>query len=89
MTWLDQLLKEKPGMVVPDLPPEAEPGPVGDGWAGPLFDPALEALCSGLPPGDARDLRQERAGILEHEADFTRAEAERRAGVPPERAGRA
>jgi len=83
MTWLDQLLKENPGMVVPELPPEVVPGPVGDGWAGPLFDPTLEALCAGLPPGDARDLRQERAAILEHEAGFTQAQAERCAGSGP------
>lgn len=83
MTWLDQLLKETPGMVLPDLPPEVEPNPAGDGWAGPLFDPTLEALCAGLPPDDARALRQERAGILEYEAGFTRAEAERRAGSGP------
>ena len=84
MTWLDQLLKETPGMVVPELPPVVDPGPAVDGCIGPLFDPTLEALCSGLPPGDARDLRQERAGILEHEAGFTRAEAERcaRSGPP-------
>lgn len=42
-------------------------------------DPALEALCAGLPLEDARDLREERAAILEFEAAFTRAEAEARA----------
>ena len=46
-----------------------------------IFDPVLEALCSNLSPEDADDLRQERAGILEHEAGLTRAEAEQRAGL--------
>lgn len=44
-------------------------------------DPALEALCAGLTPEDARELREERAAILEFEAGFSRAEAEARASV--------
>jgi hypothetical protein len=43
-------------------------------------DPTLEALCGRLPPEDAQLLREERAAILEHEAGFTREEAEARAG---------
>lgn len=44
-------------------------------------DPTLEALCDGLPPEDALDLREERAAILEFEAGFSRTEAEVRAGL--------
>jgi hypothetical protein len=46
-----------------------------------IRDPNLDALCSGLPPADARDLREERAAILEHLAGLTRPDADRRAGV--------
>ena len=45
------------------------------------FDPALEFFCSGLPESDAQHLREERAAILEHCAGFSRAEAEKRAGI--------
>ncbi len=83
MSWLDQFLKEPPGLGMPKLPPKVEPTPPASGWPGPLFDPTLEALCAGLPPQDARALRQERAAILEYEAGFTRAEAERRPGSGP------
>lgn len=83
MSWLDQFLKEPSGLGMPELSPKAEPTPPASGWAGPLFDPTLEGLCAGLPPQDARALRQERAAILEYEAGFTRAEAERRAGSEP------
>ena len=65
MTWLDRLLIEGPGLHVG---PEAT-------------DPTLEALCAGLPIDEARALREERAGILEHQAALTRDEAERRAGL--------
>ena len=63
MTWLDQLLKEQ-----------------GQGFA-PVssLDPTLERLCSGLPVEDIRDLREERAAILEYEAGFSRAKAEAKA----------
>lgn len=44
-------------------------------------DPALESLCAGLPEEEAQALREERAGILEHESGIPRAEAERRAGL--------
>jgi hypothetical protein len=56
-----------------------EAAPKGEDY----FDPTLEALCAGLPPEDALELREERAGILEHEAGFSRAEAEHRAGLGP------
>ena len=46
-----------------------------------LADPTMEALCAGLPPDDARNLREERAGILEHEAGMSRDDAERLAGL--------
>ena len=54
-------------------------------WGGEMisFDPTLESLCLNLSLEDADDLRQERAGILEHEAGLTRAEAEQRAGLDP------
>lgn len=45
------------------------------------LDLVLLALCSILPPDDARDLREERAAILEHQAGLSRAEAERRSGM--------
>lgn len=47
----------------------------------PAFDAHLEALCAGLPVGDAEALREERAAILEHLAGLPRDEAERRAGL--------
>lgn len=50
-----------------------------------VFDPTLEAFCSGLPSEDAQMLREERAAILEYEAGFTREEAERRAGLKDSR----
>ena len=66
MTWLDRLLVQGPGLQVgPEM----------------SSDPTLEALCAGLPQEDAQALREERAGILEHQAAFTRDEAERRAGL--------
>lgn len=65
MTWLDRLLVESPGL------------PVGTVAS----DSTLDALSSGLPPEDAQALREERAGILEHQAAHTRREAERRAGL--------
>lgn len=45
------------------------------------LDLTLEALCAGLPAGDARALREERAGILEHEAGLPRDQAGRMAGL--------
>lgn len=66
MTWLCRLLNEDPQGMVPRI----------------AFDPILETLCLGLPPSDAHALREERAGILEFDAGSTRAEAERRAGLP-------
>lgn len=45
------------------------------------WDATLEALCASASPTDASALRLERAAILEHEAGFSRDEAERRAGV--------
>lgn len=71
MTWLDQLLAERmgPGIPVGGPPPE-DP-----------FDVALEDLCAGLPEEEALALREERAGVLEFLAGFSRAEAERRAGL--------
>lgn len=71
MTWLDRLLSERPGQ---GMGADSEPS-----------DPVLEALCAGLPCEDARALREERAGILEHQAALTRDEAERRARGPPGR----
>lgn len=56
-----------------------EAAPEGEAY----FDLALDALSAGLPPEDALELREERAGILEYEAGFSRAEAERRAGLRP------
>ena len=46
------------------------------------WDPTLKALCEGLPPLDALALRDERAGILEHQAGLSRMEAEAQAGIP-------
>ncbi len=69
MTWLDKLLAEA----------EPSPAPEGEDY----LDPTLEALCAGLPPEDALDLREERAGILEYEAGLSRTEAELRAGLRP------
>jgi hypothetical protein len=44
-------------------------------------DMVLLVLCVALPADDALDLREERAGILEHLGGLPRAEAERRAGL--------
>ncbi len=44
-------------------------------------DLALESLCAGLPPEDARALREERAAILEFDGGLSQVEAERRAGL--------
>lgn len=76
MTWLDRLLREAPRLV-------ARMALEGAAYCG---DPTLEALCAGLPLEDAQALREERAGILEHQAALTRDEAERRAGLsrPPD-----
>ena len=73
MNWLDRLVAER----------AEEPEPE-EAWP---FDPTLEALCFGLPPEDAQVLREERAGILEHQAVLTRGEAERKAGIHPARLG--
>jgi hypothetical protein len=45
------------------------------------LDLVLLALCASLPAEDAQDLREERAAILECEAGFTCADAERMAGI--------
>jgi len=45
-------------------------------------DTTLEALCPGADPDEAAYLREERAGILEHDAGLCRLEAELRAGMP-------
>jgi len=45
------------------------------------LDLVLVALGAGLPPEDARDLREERAAILEFDAGMPRTEAERLAGI--------
>lgn len=45
-------------------------------------DTTLEALCPGVDPEEAAYLREERAGVLEHEAGLGRVEAELRAGMP-------
>lgn len=69
MTWLDILLTEghepKPYVLM---------GPVA-------ADSTLEALCVSVPSADALDLRQERAAILEYDADHSREWAEQRAGL--------
>lgn len=44
-------------------------------------DSELEARCCGADPEEAAYLREERAGILEHEAGLCRMEAELRAGM--------
>ncbi len=74
MTWLDRFL--------------ARPSRMTPGGVSIPLDEHLEALCAALPPDDALALREERAAILEHQAGFTREEAECRAGVanPSERA---
>ena len=71
MTWLDHLLSEDAGGTASTPSPAVE--------ARSLFDPTLEALCSGLPQEDAQALREERAAILEHQAGMSREEAEHRA----------
>ena len=40
------------------------------------YDPVLEALCADLDPEDAQALRDERAGILEYQAGFSREDSE-------------
>lgn len=75
MSWLDRFLAEGTGRMVQGVHQVAEPVPVH------VFDPTLKPLLSGLPPEEAQALRAERAGIIEYEAGFTRAEAERRAGL--------
>lgn len=40
------------------------------------YDPMLEALCADLDPEDGQALRDERAGIMEYQAGFTREDAE-------------
>lgn len=79
MTWLDRLLVEDRAAMVPEMASEVEAVPRCDRWAGPLFDPALEPPCSGLPQEEIQTLREERAGILEFQAGLPRPEAERRA----------
>lgn len=81
MTWLDRLLIEDRGAMISAMVPEVEASPSGDRWAGPLFDPTLEPLCTGLPLEASQELREERAAILEYEAGFSREEAERLAGI--------
>ena len=65
------------------LPPDVKALLVA--WQGPLLDflmdGTLEAGCAGADPIEAEYLRQERAGILEHEAGFTREETEARLGL--------
>lgn len=59
-----------------------------DRWLStPPPDPFLARLCLDLPHDEAQALREERAGILEHEAGFTREEAEARAGIASPRPG--
>ena len=81
MTWLDRIMAEGAGRMGQDPAPEEKTTPRSDRWAGPLFDETLESLSAGLPSDDGRDLREERAAILEFEAGMTREEAERRAGL--------
>ncbi len=50
--------------------------------ATPIQDPIMEALCLGLPAEEARDMREERAGILEYLGGMSRPIAEGRAGLP-------
>jgi len=46
-----------------------------------LVDSTLEGLCAEASPEDALALREERAGILEFQAQFTREKAEGRARI--------
>jgi len=69
MNWLDRFLSRDMGALAVAPPPAPS-------------DEVLETLCAGLPPDDARELREERAAILEFEAGFTRGAAERLAGLP-------
>lgn len=46
-----------------------------------LMDATLEAQAAAADAVEAEYLREERAGILEHQAGFTREEAERMAGL--------
>jgi len=72
MTWLDVFLARRSK---PDQEDRSS-----------IWDSTLEALCAGLPPEDAQDLREERAAILEYETGLPRDEAERRAGITLRRA---
>jgi len=47
-----------------------------------VADSELEARCAGADPKEAAYLREERAGILEHDGGICRMEAELRAGLP-------
>lgn len=47
-----------------------------------VADPELEAQAAGADPEEAAYLREERAGILEHDAGLNRSEAELRARIP-------
>lgn len=46
-----------------------------------VADAELEARCAGADPEEAAYLREERAGILEHDGGLARTEAELRAGL--------
>ena len=50
--------------------------------AHPTLDPTLETLCLGLPIEEAQALREERAGILEHQGGMSKPKAEAAAGLP-------
>ena len=94
MSWLDRLMSGKGVSSCPLCPlpsnPSVDGASKGDKRLVPSLsptcpptDPGLDALCNFLPLADAVALREERAGILEYEAGFTRAEAEARAGITP------
>lgn len=67
--------------LVPDLSPTC---PHQDRTTTP--DATLEALCSESDDTEARYLREERAAILEYEAELSQDEAEHRAGIAHGRA---
>jgi len=46
-------------------------------------DSELEARCTGADPEEAAYLREERAGVMEHDGGLSRHEAELRAGLHP------
>jgi hypothetical protein len=46
-----------------------------------VADMTLDALCARADPEEAAYLREERAGILEHDGGLCRLEAELRAGI--------